>query len=799
MERPLLLILAALMTGIGAATYTGLLLPNWLSLPAALLLTFGLVAKRKPYLVIGMALLALLWGGRTTIPYISPKLPSDHISRKIAPNPVTVVGILCNRPQAKGRTTRLFIDTESVNGVPSTGRILITTTEGFVPVMTGDRVSLVTRLREARNLGIPGEYDFRRLLAFQGIFVTGHLSDPAGMILLKQRVKYPCQRWIDEIAVRLCRYIDRSTNSAESGVLKALLVGERGSVGPELEELYARAGVNHILSISGFHVGILGFVIYQLLTFIAGRSERLLHYNIRWLLLLATLPFITFYLLLSGAAPATVRSALMIAACFLALLLERETDALNTLALAAFAILVISSGALFDVSFQLSFLALWGILVVSPLLLSCYRGERNGLGYRLVQFGAVSAAAISATLLPVAYNFHRVSVLGMLSNFVVVPLLGYGAVVAGFSALLFSAFAPLVANPLIVLAALLVSWSNLAMRWIDLIPQIPRFTPSIYAVVGSIMFLLVLTVSASGKRRLILSLLIVILSCSMAFSEKMRDRGRLKLLFFSVGHGDSTFISFPDGSNMLIDGGGALRENGFDVGERLIAPALWSLGIDRIDRMVLTHPHPDHVKGLLFIADNFKVGEFWETGYQYDYPSYRRLKDLLRSRQVATRIINNRIPPFIAGGVVIEPLAPPESTGLGFANDLEANEESMVFRVSIGRFSALFTGDAGFASEVQLLAKARTLQSTVLKVAHHGSRYSSSTPFLKAVAPQLAIISVGYQNNFHLPADDTVVDLEKVGARIHRTDRKGSLELSVDPATGRMETKEYPPSSIDTE
>jgi competence protein ComEC len=780
------------MIAIGATTLLGVQLSQWFILPAVLSLIYGLIFKRTYVVVITLAALSLLWGNHSAISFAPRSLPSEHIARKISDSPVTVVGILYQRPQKKEQTTRLFIEAESVDGTASTGRILVSVKNGTVPVMTGDRLSIVTKLREPHKLGIPGEYDYPRALAAQGIFVTGFLADSADIAQLQDRVSFPFQRKIDETALWLCRFIEKSVKPPESGVLQALLVGERGTVSPEIEALYARTGVNHILSISGFHVGILAVVAYQLLAMVARRSERLLLYNIRWKLMLATLPLLVFYLLISGSAPATIRSVLMIAACFLALLLERETDSVNTLALAAFAILAISPGALFDLSFQLSFIALWGILVLSPVLINLYHAPRKGLLYRGVQFIAVSAAAIAATLMPVAYSFHRVSIVGLLSNFVVIPLLGYGAVVVGFSALLISPLLPKVATILLKITALMVKWSNSAMYWLDRIPQLPRFTPTLLEVYLSICLLCVFTIFKNPRNRLLGSVLLFSVACFARVAYKDADKNMLKLYFFSVGHGDSTFIRFPDGSNMLVDGGGQLQEGGFDVGERILAPALWTLGVDRIDRLVLSHPHPDHVKGLEFIARNFVVGEFWESGYPSEYPSYLGLKAVLESRGVPVRVINGKVLPFTAGGAVIEPLAPPAPSNvhdLINIGELEANEESIVFRLTQGRFSMLFTGDAGFESEAQLLKKPLTLKSMVLKVGHHGSRHSSSVPFLKAVSPRLSLISVGYHNNFHLPAAETVADIKRVRSDIHRTDLDGTLELTISPSTGSFISK----------
>lgn len=482
MDRPLIVLLAALMLGIGAAVLNENYIPLWTLFPATLLFFIGWIRKRSLLLMTGLSTIFLLWGNHSVSSIVRISSDLQQLALSATERPVSVTGLLDSRPEPRARGTRLYVAVESVESGgtrrPITGRLLLYVGEGRSLLLTGDRIRFVTRLREPRNLGLPGEYDYSRSLALKNVSVTGFVADVSHLELIQEAAAYPIQRGIDSAALWLGSFIDRSVSSStEAGILKALLVGERGSVPQDMEGLYARTGVNHILSISGFHVSIIALVLYLLLTRLARCSEFLLRFNLRRLLLLATLPVLVCYLFITGAAPATTRSVLMVAACFLGLLVEREGDPVNLLALAAVVILAITPQSLFDLSFQLSFLAFWGILVLYPLLIHPFNGMRKTVPYRFIQFCAVSVAAISATMLPVAYHFHRFSVIGLASNFIVVPLLGYGAVVAGFTGLVCAAWFPLPAKLLIMGAALLVRWSNQALLWLDKVPQLPRFTP----------------------------------------------------------------------------------------------------------------------------------------------------------------------------------------------------------------------------------------------------------------------------------------------------------------------------------
>lgn len=801
MERPLLIPLMALIAGICSAAFGGWSAPAALYPASLLLLVSGFFARRPLLLLPGFAFLVFTYGNHRIAPYISPVFSQQHIARIAPDSQVLVTGTVRGRPEFRDDGSRLILDAESVEtaGVSRavTGRLMVYLQNGRVSCLTGDRVAIRLRLKEPRTFGLPGEFDYRRFLALKGIHATGFSPRATDLRILDSGAAWSLQRRIDKVASTLSLFVDNSVTGVESGVLKALLIGERGSVPPGIDELYARGGVNHILSISGFHIGIIALVLYWVMFSFLRLFELPLLFNLRRFLPFLIVPILFWYLLLTGAAPATIRSFLMIAACFLGLFIERETDSLNLLALAAISILLIWPQALFDLSFQLSFLALWGILVLTPIFMKPFHAMNRGIGYRLLQFCMVSLAAILSTLLPVAYQFHRASLTGLISNLVVVPLLGYGAVVIGFAGLLVSFLAPVPAAIMIQAAGILVSWSNRFLYWLDRIPQLPHFTPSLTDVFLVTGFLAILTVFRRNRSRLVATVFIFFILAAEHIVDKDPSKGLVRVDFLSMGQCESTLVRLPGGRTMLVDGGGALFDGGMAVGERLLAPALWSLGVDRIDYMVLSHPHPDHLKGLLFVAENFRVGEFWESGYSCDIPSYQELKQTLHNRGVRVRTVNAGTTQFGLEGAVIEPLGPVRPTDSARAvsvGEADLNDESMVFRLVSGRFSMLFTGDSGFPVEAYLLGSPDRIRSTVLKVAHHGSRRSTSVPFLKAVSPRIALIAAGYRNRFNLPARETLSDIAALGAMIYRTDRDGTIEIVANPATGATAVSRILPS-----
>ncbi|MEO7111690.1 MAG: ComEC/Rec2 family competence protein, partial [Polyangiaceae bacterium] len=267
-------------------------------------------------------------------------------------------------------------------------------------------------------------------------------------------------------------------------------------------------------------------------------------------------------------------------------------------------------------------------------------------------------------------------------------------------------------------------------------------------------------------------------------------RGKLRVTYLDVGQGDSELVDFPDGRAMLIDGGGMVGSP-VDVGARVLAPVLRARRRHKIDWVVLSHPHPDHFGGFVSGLQNKTIGEAWDTG-QGERESvgggYAQFFDRLKNEHVPIRHPDEICGDHFFGDARVSVLAPCPS----YDPDEPPNDNSLVLKITYGRRAFLFVGDAEHSEEENLL-KHGDLRADVLKVGHHGSRTSSSAPFIAAVSPTEAVISVGSRNRFGHPNPATLSTLAAGGIRVWRTDRDGEIQVETDGENLSISAARAPP------
>lgn len=789
---PVVLVAAGAVVGDALAWTVGAgLVPWFLALAGVLLL---IRAESSRLRCVCVALLALgMAHGRADLA-MRPHTAATDVARLDLPGTYEVRGIIARPPEERDGGVRLTVAVEHLRGRgwggPAQGFISLQIRHPQHAWVRGDQVHGWLRLRRPRNFGNPGEFDYERHLARRGVRVTSFLyrDDEIGRVAAA-RVGLRSE-WRRGVAALFREHADAEA----AAVLAALVLGTGGSLANELRERFARAGVSHLLAVSGLHVGFVAAVAYGSLRWLLARSERLLLWLVvpRAAAALTLIP-VLLYAGIAGSNVATGRAVLMAGVVLGALLVERPRNVPVALALAALVVIATRPGVTAEVSFQLSFTA------VAALLLSMERFQLWWSGWEeekllrlrprrawflrwLATYAVVSAAALVATTPLVALHFNRVSFIAPLANFVITPLIGSLVVPLGLAAALAFPLSEAVAALFVQAAGPLVTVGlALVAFFADLPGASARVaTPpgwmlaAFYA--GSALLLV------GGRRARHAAMAIAVLGCTAHGATRVQawfPPEATRVTFLSVGQGDCTIVEFPDGRIMVVDGGG-LSSGSFDVGERVVASYLWRRGITRVDILVVTHPDWDHFGGLRFLAEAFGPQEVWVGDDGVDAPAWRRFVaavDLSGARWVHVRRGDERR----FGAARVDVLWPPRES-----MDLRSNDRSVVLALHYAGQRLLLAGDIERRSEQSLVAlEGDGLRSRILKSPHHGSATSSTPEFLDRVAPAAIVVSAGIYNRYGLPNRDVVRRYRARGAQVLRTDMHGAVTATVH-ADGRI-------------
>jgi len=789
MPFPFLFLALCLAVGILFSSILSLPLLSWLlSLLASLFCSWLLFSIHKNRLAFVFILLTTFLLGACLHTFIDRNFEENSLRRLRLTSYADFTGRLYKSPSHGLDKDLLFIKVDKVSyqnkkqDIKGNLRVTIPHSEEFPSpfhLFVHDKVKFSARLLPHQGFRNFKTNSMTAYLKSQNIHARATTKSPLLVERIEPGKKYSPLRLISLLRQKLQQKIedhfpasdDEHPLSSQGAVLEALLLGERYRMDPSVTQSLQKSGIYHLFAISGAHIAIISFFLFSV--FKLFRIPNRLSY-------LLLMIFLLFYAFLVEGRPSVFRATIMTLAFLFGKLIWRNVNLINTISISAFILLFLNPFSLFNVGFQLTFSATLTIILFFPRIIK-YLPK---LPFKISEIMVLSLTAQLGVLPFVVNSFNRVTFSSLILNFAALPLvalimaLGYVFLPLSFISSFLSQH---LAQAIQFLIGLLIKSSHLLDRFSFISYRIP--TPHLITIIGYFLFLYLLLLPPKIRRQKTALILLFSIFLALLVTHPFPSLSKnLRLTFIDVGQGESILIEFPGKKKMLIDGGG-FPEGTFDIGENVVSPFLWRKGMKKIDYLVLTHAHPDHLNGLKAVSRNFKVREFWEAFSPIESEDYAELKRILPKSVVSKRLF--RGDRHQERKVKIEVLHPEQGDILV---STIRNDDSLVLRLSYGQTSFLLSGDIGINAERKILEYFSEIKSQVLKSPHHGSRSSSSEDFLESVAPRIVVISVGEGNYYGFPNQEVLERYEQIGAEIFRTDIHGAVEIGSNGQTISVRT-----------
>lgn len=768
-----------------ASRYTAVPLPYWLAISGAALIG-ALLLRRQQTAALLLACLSLLAFGGARYTAVQPTITPAHIAYYNGETDIIITGIVADEPDVRDRSINLRVAVAEIKlgdgtAVPVAGLIQARVFR-FPPIPYGAQIRLSGALETPRS---DGDFNYKDYLARQGVHSLMNL--PRATVLAEGQ-GHPLYHAIYALKARAQATILQLLPNPQAALLTGILLGNDNGLPPDLQEDFRATGMTHIIAISGFNIAILIAILVSISEPFLGRRGAAVF----------AVTGILLYTILVGADASVVRAAIMgIIYLFTQRWLGRPNFAFASLFAAGFLMTLVNPFTLWDVGFQLSFMATLSLMLYADpfskwterqvqRLLSRQQARRV-MGI-LSEAVIITLAAQVLTLPLMVGYFQQLSLISLPANFLILP--AQPAVMTwGGLATLVGMVSPALAQPIAWVAWLPLTYTIGLVRLFAAVPYaaVPvnltwGWVLTFYGLIATFTYLaqqeperrrrLLAGLRPAWGMRLMVGSTAVLALLVFSWAATQPD-GRLHVAFLDVGQGDAIFIQTPTGRQILVDGGNDPSVLNEQLGRQM---PFW----DRtIDLMVATHPDADHVSGLVELYGRYQIGQLITDGAEADASAgYEALLQMAEAQQtplhraVAGEVIE------IGDGVRLEIVHP--GTELDAEN---RNENSVSLRLVYGNFSLLLTGDVEEKGEAMMLQKGLPLQALVFKAGHHGSRTSSTAPFLTAVQPHIMVVSAGADNRFGHPHPEVLQRAAERGAAVLHTAELGTIEVITDGQT----------------
>jgi len=660
-------------------------------------------------------------------------LPPDEISRYISfptSKRSRIIGVVVSIPKRASEKTDFVLACEKL--IADEREILVTGkaqvfqyTAEPIQINYGDRLNISGRLSTPPARTNPGLFDYRKYLSYRNVYSLFSVYKSEDIERL-ERARMSILRFvISRVRQRIDSVIKNTLPQLESSILAGVMLGERSGLSRDIQGIFTDAGVLHTLAVSGLHVGLVLFIFYAFFRAV-GIPKKTTYF--------LAIMVVILYAEVTGGRPSAIRAAIMATCGLVGVLLERDKHLYNSLALAALIILLVNPFTLFDVGFQLSFMATLGILYLTPHFLDYFHFRKP---HRLITYIlsslSVSAGALVGVYPITAFYFNKISLIALLSNIVVVPQVGL-IIAVGFASSILGLFSQDIAQAINITNRLFIIVLIKCIGFFASLPFSFKYvvSPSLIFLLTYYLFFIFLPKIKTFRfaRRFLLFFPIIFLFSITG--KKLLPSKNLSVTFLDVGQGDAIHARLPDRRDILIDGGGVIGK--FDIGEKVVIPYLLKNGISKIDTIFLTHPHYNHIGGLIPILKKFKVKRVYCNNQDYDDDLVHEFSQIIREKRIPLKHISygEKVEYNGVKLIILNPRIMKEN--------IDSN--SLVIKLSYGDFKILFTGDVDY--EIQEELSKEEIESDVLQIPNHGKGLVSPK-FLYKVAPKYGIISGKFQ------------------------------------------------------
>ncbi len=662
-------------------------------------------------------------------------------------------------------------------------------------IAPGDVIRFKAKLKSIRNYNSPGSFNRKLWWEQKDIRISAYCNSPLNIAIISKWEPNHfdiLKPWLWPIFLERLRF--KILNELKTGfsdssfpLAAALLLGIKTAIPDTTRQLFSDLGIGHLLAISGLHMALIGLLfgstIYIIILFI---PNALYYLNIRKFTCAITLIFLFIYCALTGFSPSATRAFIMILTFSIAFLFDLSSDSLNTLAIAAWIILLLNPLSLFSISFQLSFSAVlflilsWKVFSKKELLRLQVRDKKYRLFKLLYEFLLISLIAFVVTVPLISFYFNRISIISIIANLFFVPIISFLILPLLISSLFLLLIYKDLAFFLWKIANYAIEITLNAMNYLSKLVPCALWVspPTILEIViyYGILTLIFLIWMYDIKWKKSLSLLAIGLCLFILFIPKINSFNGIRFYVLDVGQGLCQVLELPRQKKIVLIDAGPSFPSGFNTGQVVVGPFLRKIGYKKIDIVICSHPERDHIGGIIPLINEFKIGKiFYPYAIKTNNICWKQTLTLIGQKHIKTFAIH-KIKTIKIDNATIK-IFPYINNKL--SKKVSKNERCLVTEVIYKQKKILLCADINKRRELSLIKTQNIRKIDVIVVPHHGSLSSSSLQFLKATKPHIAIFSVGFNNHLHLPSNKVVNRYKGIGALILRTDINGTICIAI--------------------